>query len=44
MLKSAAALALMQGHERIDRAILDRCDYRGPNERWAIFEASFPRV
>ncbi|TCQ99175.1 TniB family NTP-binding protein [Neorhizobium sp. JUb45] len=44
MLTSAAALALMQGHEHIDRMILDRCDYRGPEERRAIFEASFPHV
>jgi hypothetical protein len=44
MLMSAAACALAQGHEHIDRALLDHCDYRGPEERRAMFEASFPRV
>lgn len=44
MLTSAAAFALMQGQERIDLSMLERCDYRGPDERRAIFEASFPRV
>jgi len=43
-LTSAAAHALACGHERIDRAMLDQCDYCGPDERRALFEASFPRV
>lgn len=44
LLTSAAAHALACGRERIDRGVLDQCDYRGPDERRALFEASFPRV
>lgn len=44
MLTEAALYALIQGWERIDRSVLDKCNYRGPDERRAIFEASFPRV
>ncbi|MGI8476673.1 MAG: TniB family NTP-binding protein [Thermomicrobiales bacterium] len=44
LLTSATAHALAHGRERIDRAVLDHCDYRGPDERRAIFEASFPHV
>lgn len=43
-LTSAAAHALARGHEQIDRAMLEQCDYCGPDERRALFEASFPRV
>ncbi|NTG64718.1 TniB family NTP-binding protein [Rhizobium rhizogenes] len=44
MLTSAASFALMHGQERINHSILDRCNFRGPDERRAIFEASFSRV
>jgi hypothetical protein len=44
MLISAATRALLSGRERIDRAVLDEADYRGPDERRAVFDASFPRV
>lgn len=44
LLTSARAQALVHGRERIDRIVLDHCDYRGPEERRALFEASFPRV
>ena len=44
LLTSATAHALAHGRERIDRPMLDGCDYRGPDERRALFEASFPRV
>lgn len=44
MLTSAATRALLSGRERIDRTMLDEADYRGPNERRALFDASFPRV
>ena len=44
LLTSATAHALAHGTERIDRIVLDHCDYRGPEERRALFEASFPRV
>lgn len=43
-LTSATTHALAQGRERIDRTTLDGCGYRGPEERRALFEASFPRV
>jgi hypothetical protein len=44
LLVSAASTALLSGRERIDRAMIDAADYRGPDERRAIFEASFPSV
>ena len=44
LLTTATNHALLHGRERIDRMVLDACDYRGPDERRAIFEASFPRV
>jgi len=44
LLTAATIHALLHGYERIDRAMLDGCDYRGPDERRALFEASFPRV
>ena len=44
LLTSATVHALAQGRERIDRSVLDHCDYRGPEERRALFEKSFPRV
>lgn len=44
LLTAATNHALMHAAERINRTILDQCDYRGPEERRAMFEASFPRV
>ena len=44
LLTSATACALAHRRERIDRSTLDHCDYRGPEERRALFEASFSRV
>lgn len=44
LLTAATVHALLHGRERIDRVMLDGCDYRGPDERRALFEASFPRV
>lgn len=44
LLTAATAHALLHGRERIDRTMLDGCDYRGPEERRALFEASFPRA
>lgn len=44
LLTAAPVHALLHGRERIDRVMLDGCDYRGPDERRALFEASFPRV
>ena len=44
LLTAATVHAFLHGHECIDRGMLDGCDYRGPDERRALFEASFPRV
>jgi len=44
LLTAATVHTLLHGRERIDHAMLDGCDYRGPDERRALFEASFPRV
>lgn len=44
LLTAATVHALLHGRERIDCAMLDGCDYRGPEERRALFDASFPRV
>ncbi len=44
LLTAATVHALLHGRERIDRVMLEGCDFRGPDERRALFEASFPRV
>ncbi len=44
LLTAATRHALMHGAEKIDDAILECGDYCGPEERRAMFEASFPRV
>lgn len=44
LLTAAAEWALRHGRERIDHGALDTCPYRGPDERRATFDVSFPRV
>lgn len=44
MLTAATVHALQQGREQIDKAVLDQCDYRGPDERRAMFDGSFANV
>lgn len=44
LLAAATRHALVEGQECLDRAALEGGEYRGPEERRALFEASFPRV
>lgn len=43
LLVSAARAALAAGRECIDRLAMDKADYRGPDERRAIFDAELRR-